>query len=200
MDDDERTEELGSLAAIYPEIQVDDDDPFGFTLEVPVNPATPVPVSFLAPSGQAPPNFDAASHAPGRVAAQSAGDGADVHQLSYLPSLVLKVCLPDGYPADSPPQITLSTSPQWLSRVTLKKLEDDSVRLWEEMLREVVMFAYINHIIESSENVFDSLDERGTLAVDSRHKIALLDYDMAAKRATFEKEIFHCGVCLGELP
>jgi E3 ubiquitin-protein ligase RNF14 len=65
------------------------------------------------------------------------------------------------------------------------------------MGRDMVGFTYIDHIQQAAENVFGLVGNKGGLEVDSQYKIAILDYDIKARRAAFEKETFACGVCLG---
>ncbi|KAF5657266.1 HFB30-like protein [Fusarium heterosporum] len=190
--DDPRHVELGSLEAIYPEIRRPDAaDPFTFEIDLPVEPAAPVTVTFPAAS--------APSHPGLATPAEAVGNGhheVDSLEVSYLPSLRLRVRLPDGYPVDVPPEIGVSTTPQWLTRETIKVLEDDGPRLWDEIGRDMVAFTYIDHIQRAAEDVFGTISPEGTLQVDSEHKLAVLDHDIKAKKAAFERETFDCGVCL----
>lgn len=187
--DDPRQDELGSLQAIFPEIQPDDRRPYCFTIELPVHPAKPVTVT-----------FPAAANAEDAAAAQllpGAEPRVDSHELSHLPAVVVRIDLPEGYPSEKPPNVSISTSPPWLTRDVTKKLEGDGQRLWEEMGRDMVVFTYIDHIQQASDDVFGMVDGNGTLEIDPSHKIAILDYDIEATRASFEKETFDCGICLG---
>ncbi|KAK6219747.1 RWD domain-containing protein [Colletotrichum tabaci] len=186
--DDPRQDELGSLQAIFPEIQPDDRRPYCFTIELPVHPAKPVTVT-----------FPAAANAEDAAAAQllpGAEPRVDSHELSHLPAVVIRIDLPEGYPSEKPPNVSISTSPPWLTRDVTKKLEGDGQRLWEEMGRDMVVFTYIDHIQQASDDVFGMVDGNGTLEIDPSHKIAILDYDIEATRASFEKETFDCGICL----
>ncbi|EMR71685.1 putative ring finger protein [Eutypa lata UCREL1] len=72
----------------------------------------------------------------------------------------------------------------------------DAERLWEDIGRDQVVFAYIDDVQQSTDNVFGLVDGEGTLEVAPEHKIAILDYDIKAKRKAFEKETFICGICL----
>ncbi|WYZ38885.1 hypothetical protein EsH8_III_000799 [Colletotrichum jinshuiense] len=185
--DDPRRDELSALQAIFPEIEPDDKNPFCFTIELPVHPANPVTVAFPAASNA---DVPAASQLPGiepRV---------DSHELSHLPAVAVRIDLPKGYPSEKPPRVSISTSPPWLSKVVTTKLEDDGPRLWEEMGRDMVAFTYIDHVQQAADDVFGMVDGTGALEIDPLHKIAILDYDIEAARASFEKETFDCGVCL----
>ncbi|EWG48092.1 hypothetical protein FVEG_08006 [Fusarium verticillioides 7600] len=190
--DDPRLIELGSIEAIYPEIRRPDaKDPFTFEVDLPVEPAAPVTVNFPAASAPAHPGLTTLGQA-----TENAQPEVDSLKVSYLPPLRLRVSLPEGYPTDAPPDIVVSTIPQWLSRETIKRLEDDGPRLWDEIGRDMVAFTYIDHIQRAAEDVFGTISPEGTLQVDPEHKLAVLDHDIKAKKAAFEKETFDCGVCL----
>ncbi|KAH6892125.1 RWD domain-containing protein [Thelonectria olida] len=191
--DDLRHVELGTLKAIYPEIRrPDEKDPFTFEIDLPVEPTAPVTVTFPAASATALPVLNVA----GGPSVDNALPEVDSLNVSHLPSLCLRIHLPDGYPVDAPPQITISAKPQWLEPDTVKRLEGDGPRLWDEIGRDMVAFMYIDHVQQAAEDVFGTITPEGTLQMDAEHKLAVLDYDIKAKKAAFEKETFECGVCL----
>lgn len=198
--EDQRDVELSSLFAIFPEIrQKFENDPYTIVLEVPVNPTKSVAVLFPAATEGTGLNPVAAQ------AANGAFDGPlnaniESHELSHLPAVHLEISLPPGYPAEQPPAVSVSTSPPWLPQETGKELEATSVRLWEDLGRDLVVFTYIDHVQQSADDVFGLANEKGTLEIDPQHKIAILDYDIQAKRDAFEKGTFDCGVCLGIIP
>ena len=199
--------ELETLVAIFPEIQrPDQKPPFTFRLELPVEPGKPVTVTFPALSSTLPLTTAVDAAQGGLGASTSNQDGPSVVvrvaedscQVTYLPPLDLRMSLPDGYPAHLPPLVSISTSPQWLSPSVIRKLEEDGPRLWEECGRDSTAYAYIDHLQHAAEDVFGSITAEGCLTVASEHKLAVLDYDIKAKRVAFENETFECGVCLGE--
>lgn len=193
--DDLRHTELDTLQAIFPEIHRPDEakDPFTFEIELPVQPAAPVTVTFPAATG----NDTAVIAGPGG-AAQNGQSEEDSLQVSHLPSLMLRISLPEGYPPDRPPAVRISTEPPWLSQDTISKLESDAPRLWEEMGRDMVAYTYIDHVQHAADGVFGAISADGTLEVASQHKLAVLDHDIKAKKEAFEKETFDCGICLGK--
>ncbi|KAJ6438584.1 RING finger protein [Purpureocillium lavendulum] len=200
-DDDPRYMELETLEAIFPEIRRPDDaSGFVFDLELPVRPAEPVTVLFpaasAAPDDGQPAAASPASSSTSAPVAAPVAEPVDSLLVSHLPPVSLRIVLPDGYPADKPPVISISTTPQWLSRETLAGLEADGPRLWDEAGRDLVAYSYIDHVHRAAEDVFGAITPEGTLAVPPEHKLAVLDYDIKAKRAAFEKETFECGVCL----
>ncbi|KAI1096739.1 RWD-domain-containing protein [Rostrohypoxylon terebratum] len=189
--DDVRQEELSTIAAIYPELQVDENDPNTVSLELPVSLSNPVTVLFPA-AENAPPVESAQEQNPQNLAEVA----LESHTLSYLPSLQVRIQLPDGYPHEKPPKVTISTTPLWLSQELLTKLEDDISTLWEEFGRDQVVFTYIDNLQQLTENVFGLIDEKGCLEIAPEHQIAILDHDIKSKQRAFEKETFDCGICL----
>ncbi|KAL5364791.1 RWD domain-containing protein [Aspergillus floccosus] len=209
--EDDRSMELSSITAIFPEIAVDPSVPFRATLDLPVKPATPLRVCFHQqeeaefPTVLTPPTSldvsevgfgpESTSHP---LRDDSAADAdKDIHVLSHLPPLRLRIDLPDGYPADRPPVIKLSTDPSWLPEPTLSRLIDDGKRLWEECGRSLVIYSYIDHLQQLADTAFEIDDiADGGLQITRSLKVALLDFNNKAERAKFEQETFECGVCL----
>jgi E3 ubiquitin-protein ligase RNF14 len=68
--------------------------------------------------------------------------------------------------------------------------------MWEEFGHSQVVFAYIDHLQQSAENAFGMVADGETLEILQDYKISLLDYDVKATQAAFEKETFDCSVCL----
>ncbi|KAI0600465.1 RWD domain-containing protein [Biscogniauxia sp. FL1348] len=189
MEEDVREVELSTIAAIYPELQIDENDPYKISLELPVSLVKPLTVLFPAATEAAAPV--ASSQAPPPPV-----QNVDSQPLSNLPALQVNIALPDGYPQDKPPNVTISTSPPWLSTHILQKLEGGAEKLWEEIGRDQVIFTYIDDLQRSAEDVFGLVDSSGTLEVSPEHKIAILDYDIKAKQKAFDRETFDCGICL----
>lgn len=206
--DDERTIELSSIAAIFPEIVFDPHSPYHASLEIPVSPAAPLKIQFQHLPGSSFPTLptpptSAEPDADDQNAVINNGPEGkdrgppDVHELVHLPSLLLKMNLPEGYPVEKPPTFELSSLPHWIPEVTLQRLTRDGARLWEELGRDQVVFTYIDHLQQAIEAGFDlakDLDKDFTLSGDL--KIALLDYNLKAKREAFERQTFECGICL----
>ncbi|CAK7205428.1 hypothetical protein SEUCBS139899_008199 [Sporothrix eucalyptigena] len=206
---DLRAVEISTLRAIYPELVVGAEDKYTFTLEVPVNPANVVTVAFPATgiiegAAPTPTSPNAGSYAAAAVAASEAGvsgtqenRAVDTHLLAYLPSLHLQVTLPESYPEEKPPHVAVTAVPPWLPSTVAELLENDCTRLWEEMGHDQVVFSYVDHIQQAADDrVFGLVNKNGYLAVDMEHKVAILNYDVAAKQAAFDKETFGCGICL----
>ena len=194
--DDERAIEISSVAAIYPEIVIDSSKPFSAIIDIPVEPIEPLAVRFPITADQeirlpTPPPSDEASHATAEVSVE------DVQRFSHLPPLTLSISLPDGYPSQTPPYVRLYTEPRWLPEQRLQELKDSARTIWEEMGRDQVVFAYIDHLREVAENAFGLVKENGEyLVVSNELKLALLDFDLKAKRAKFEAGSYVCGICL----
>ncbi|KIW92838.1 uncharacterized protein Z519_06687 [Cladophialophora bantiana CBS 173.52] len=201
--EDERAIELSTIAAIYPELVVDDQDPYTATLDLAVTPVRPLRILFQPSTDSAPPILPTPPTSPeqsqndsgAKLALQQPVLPLDAHELSHLPPLSLRISLPVGYPATKPPVISVSVTPQWLSRPVLKRLKDDCARLWEELGKDQVVYAYIDHVQQEAEQAF-GLAGGMDVELSSDLKLALLDFDLKTKREHFEKETFDCGICL----
>ncbi|RDW56827.1 hypothetical protein BP5796_12894 [Coleophoma crateriformis] len=178
--EDERSAELSIISAIFEELVVDDEEPFSAFISLPVAPSTPLAVSF----------HSASAYSGAGLAIEA------IQHLSNLPPLGLHITLPKGYPSKLPPVFKLSTTPQWLPTHTLKQMEAVGRQLWENLGHEQVVYAYIDYLQQEVENSFGVLDKTVALQIPEEHKVVLLDFDMHAKRAAFEKETFNCSICL----
>ena len=206
--DDERALELSTIAAIYPELKIETIlDQIAAEIDISVEPIEQIPVHFPAADGAppgglpTPPNsLDEGIRQTQQVEGHEQRNPTtdDAHRLSYLPPLNLSIVLPQGYPVYQPPQVHLESQYSWLPVEKLRELEAAVNILWEESGKDQVVFSYIDHIRESAERGFDSANNaRGRLEVSSDLKIALLDFDLKARRAKFEQQTFDCGICLG---
>jgi E3 ubiquitin-protein ligase RNF14 len=189
VDDDERAEELSSLQAIFPdELVVDPAAPYIASIDLPVALQDPVSVVFPPLTEPAPPVL---------LPGSTSSSRRDIHRLSFLPPLHLEIALPEGYPADEPPHVKLTAQAEWISHNTLTSLEKEAVTLWEDYGHGQVLFSYISLLQEAAERAFDLTDGyTGEVELPHSTKIALLDYDIKAKRQKFEKQTFDCSVCL----
>ena len=201
--EDERQIELDCISAIFPEIVMGPNEPFTATIDLPVNPRNAVKVYFPTSADGAvqtpfptPPRSATSGHEDGQTAIDPANN-VESHNLSYLPSLQLHINLPEGYPTTCPPKFELSTFPAWLSREELDELQANGDLLWEEADHSEIVFGYIDSLQQAAENAF-GYGEGKVLEVPQEYKISLLDYDIKATQAAFDKETFDCGVCLGK--
>jgi E3 ubiquitin-protein ligase RNF14 len=193
-DNDPRSEELSSLSAIFPEIQYPNPkDQYTIALELPVTPSDPVTVFFPAVADNSAANGENGQKTAGPVQPPV----IDSHKVAHFPPLRLEITFGPKYPDEEPPKASISTSPPGLPDFTIKRLENDATRIWEETGMDIAGYAYIDHIQQATSNVFGLVDDSGTLMVDSSHKIAILDYDIQARQAKFDRGTYECGVCLG---
>lgn len=206
--DDERIIELSSIAAIFPEIVLDRNSHYQASLDISVSPAAPLKICFqhlaetsllnlpTPPTSTEPDTEDLDAALKDDPRQKNQGTAA-VHELVHLPSLNLKIYLPEGYPAETAPVFELSSCPAWVPEATLQRLTRDGVRLWEELGRDQVIFTYIDHLQQAAEAGFDLAKDLGReFTLSGELEIALLDYDLKSKREVFEKETFDCGICL----
>lgn len=182
-EDDERTIELSALQAIFPELIIDEKQPFTATLELPVAPSEPAPIVFKNASDKSPIEVDRK---------------LQIHRLSYLPNIHIRITLPEGYPAENPPVLELSATPKWLSPEKIDGLLAQCEQFWEDMGRDQVLYLFIDHIQDSALGAFGLLGGKEYLQLSPDLEIELLDHDKSAKQAEFDRQSFDCGICLGE--
>ncbi|RAL08335.1 RBR-type E3 ubiquitin transferase [Aspergillus homomorphus CBS 101889] len=207
--EDDRSVELSSIAAIFPEIKIDPATPYKASLDILVKPSTPVRVCFR-PQQQPEAEFPAVLTPPTSVDASEPGfpykteeriapaePETDVHVIAHFPPLCLEIELPQGYPAERAPLFNLETNPSWLPPSILSKILDDGKRLWEECGRDLVVYTYIDHLQQLGDMGFGFGDSAcGEMILSRDLKIALLDFNSKAEQEKFEQETFECGVCL----
>lgn len=195
---DERDEELSSITAIFPELQLEENSHLAI-LDIEVIPSTPLKMTFQPEVLPIPPPRLHQPDATDRVdpvqyaqVAAAALAPPDVHSISYLPSLHLHITLPEGYPEEKPPQVELTSSPAWLSQEKLAELASQAAHLWEDYGRSQVVYGYIDFLQQEAEKAF------GLESLELAHalKKQILGHDRTVKRQKFEQETFSCGVCL----
>jgi E3 ubiquitin-protein ligase RNF14 len=201
-DDDERATELHSVSAIYPEIVIDTKSLYIASLDLAVTPLVPIKIDFQpsadsnAPQLPTPPNSnEQGDDLAARSQTAPPETAVDEHELAHLPPLIVQITLPEQYPANAPPTIHLSSTPPWIPQKTLKSLEDDCQKLWEEWGRAEVVYTYIDHLSQAAENAFQVGHTQG-LQLSSDMKLVLLDFDLKSKRERFENVTYNCGICL----
>ncbi|KAI4215159.1 MAG: hypothetical protein LQ351_002474 [Letrouitia transgressa] len=205
--EDERAVELSSVSAIYPELVKDLDRPFSASISIPVELIDPLAIVFpsvpgatATPAQPTPPRSDENKSSQEFILQEASLDPSlDVHLLSHLPPLQLHISLPDGYPNDHPPVLHLDFEISWLPKNRLQELEAAGAVLWEDCGRAQMIFSYIDHLREGAESGFGLAKAKGKgrpWEMSSPLKLALLDFDVSAKRAQFEQQTFDCEICL----
>jgi len=207
-DDDERTIELSSIEAIYPELVLNPAKPYAATLDLPVTPYKPLRIYFQSststvPAGLlTPPTTEGTETVDIRVTSADPAPLAnalkvDVHELAHLPPLKIDISLPNGYPQLNPPIVAIRSDPSWLPEKTLKEIQGKCIELWQECGQDQVLFTFIDHIQQEAEKAFGlpgGTDQEFKLPSDL--KLILLDYDLKCKQERFDNETFDCGICL----
>ena len=187
--DDERSAELEALAAIFPELIIlpydRKDDVYQASLQLDIEPSNPVQIT-------TPKSNDVATTL---VDGNGVQDN-EIHDLKHLPPLKIDIALPSTYPHLKSPSIQLESEDAWLPAEKMRHLSSEANNLWEATGREQVLFSYIDYIREQADDAFGI---RGVFAVPPALKLILLDFDLNAKKAKFERGTYDCGVCLGKL-
>ncbi|OWF45776.1 E3 ubiquitin-protein ligase RNF14-like [Mizuhopecten yessoensis] len=141
----------------------------------------------------------------------------EVHEVKFLPPVILNFQLPADYPSCSPPQFTLSC--KWLNRKQLTALCHKLDEIWEENKGNEILFMWTSFLAEETmeflgvestidlTNAFDSrkgsdTEPRAIQDIGSRDRLipVVLDYDKQEKQCQFEKTMFQCKVCFSDRP
>lgn len=194
---DERSEELETLSAIYPELITDtsNHDAFSAQIEIPVAPTEPLLVRFI-PSTNSGQVMKKDSRRDSVPSVRKAFVERDVH-LSHLPPITLFAKLTPNYPTSDPPEVRLESRLGWLSKDLIVELEQEAAKLWEDSGRCQILFAYIDHVQQAAERGFDICSSAdGCLVLSSSFESDLVGYDAQKKQELFEAGTYDCGVCL----
>ncbi len=206
--EDEREIELSSLAAIFPELIRDSNDPHSITIEIPVTSTKP----FIIKSRKTPAQTTGVVSLPTPPASENEASGHKVeqnmlsarpdqqHHLSHLSPLSLRCRLEDGYPDERPPTFEMTTEPSWLPSKTIHHLVEDGKKMWEDLGKGPMLYDFIDHLQRAAEDVFDLVDPKGMLQLElgPETEVALIDFDRDAQQKEFEKGTFECGICLSK--
>lgn len=201
--EDERDEELSSISAIFPELCIDPLDRHSACLELPVAPCTPLQVAF-SPAGHISHTLSEVDLKQQEGIHRGRPNEATEHchhtecqSFTRLPSLHLRISLPDGYPETVAPRFKLHTYPDWLPKRDIDRLQDAGTHLWEECGRSQTVFAYVDFLQHEAESAFGLLTSKSPkLVLPETLKGTLQNFDEKAQRDLFEQGTFDCGVCL----
>ncbi|XP_064637638.1 E3 ubiquitin-protein ligase RNF14-like isoform X2 [Lineus longissimus] len=72
----------------------------------------------------------------------------DLHEVEYLPPIILNFQLPANYPSESPPKYTVSC--KWLTRQQLTRLCHQLDKIWEENVEMVILFSWFTFLKEET--------------------------------------------------
>ena len=188
-DQDEREIELLSLSAIYPEL-VFDISTKSASLELPIAPADGLIVRFT-PDHPDQSGSTEAAHRSGAPHVER-----DV-RLSHLPSLLLQIALPRKYPAESPPEVHLSSQRGWLPQSKVAELEREAETLWQEYCCGPILFVYIEHLTECALRGLDfDQTAAGCLVLSDELAQDLAKFDAESKISVFHAGTYDCGICI----
>ena len=193
--DDERDEELSSIAAIFPELCLSPDNSHTATLSLEVSPSAPLATKFR----QLQPVNGAVLDLSGSGLARPPDRNHDIDALcevclfQNLPALQLHITLPDGYPEEQPPKLNISSS--WLPPSVIFRLDQAGQDLWEEYGRSQCVYAFIDLLQQEADGGFGFTQDTPLVLSLSRRE-TLVEFDTTAQRKKFDQATYDCGICL----
>ncbi|ODV94503.1 hypothetical protein PACTADRAFT_77085 [Pachysolen tannophilus NRRL Y-2460] len=177
---DIRSQELDSIKAIYPEAVLSKKR-FCGTVDIMV--VTDDPVTVVLKSGkEAKVGIEAKEQQMKEVKAK----------IHYLPSLVFQFKLPQGYPYQSPPIISLLSS--WIPSATIGHLNLELLRLWESF-HDLVIFTMIDFLQEKASNLFDLAQDNIYFTTSKMTFDNFKEFDKYSILQKFNNETFTCDIC-----
>lgn len=127
---------------------------------------------------------------------------ADSLTISNLTPLKCHFALPDGYPAENPPTVSITGGKGWINEHIIDRITSELLEIWN-MSHEVVLYSYIDKMMTmASLDAFGIVDTTTrSLTVGSKASFeTLAAADRHAKKQHFDSEMFQCGICLMEKP
>ena len=173
----DQQDELSALQSIFPDEFAVSKSAYPIQVSLPIHVCTPLAMASTSPTT--------------KIQRSKRGTAQSSVAISHLPPLVIAFALPPTYPSSSPPLVRLQCDHGWVPQTILISLEHDIERLWEECGRTAVLFSFITHVQEASQDGFGL--ER--LHVSPDLQATLLAYDAEAARQDFCKSSFTCGIC-----
>ncbi|KAG7910988.1 hypothetical protein KL906_001368 [Ogataea polymorpha] len=159
-------EEFESLAAIYPEIQLDPESRSGKLL---------IPVALEA------------------LLKVQMAETETCHEIANLSPIELAFSLPERYPHQEPPDIRLEGC-QWLDPVSKESILAELTGIWQDF-QDIVLFSVIDYLKEHSQNAFGTLDFTQPLVLPKQTYLQFLEADARAKQLEFNLQTFTCEIC-----
>ncbi|CCU82850.1 unnamed protein product [Blumeria hordei] len=192
--EEERLVELECVASIFPEIQLDPQNPYSLTIDLPVNPVKSINTIFTSSGIE---DFRGInSDSPNEQKPLAVSAPVEQFKLSHLPSLRIQIILPEGYPENAPPEVKLSMSMQWLTNIEINDLRKSAQRIWSQHHGGNVVYDIIDSLQQSADNAFGYAQEDKTLQVNEEMRIPLLDYNITEIQKAFGRATHYCDICL----
>ena len=119
----------------------------------------------------------------------------DEIMVRYLPPIILRVSLPEGYPEKSPPEFTIDNT--WMTDEGKKLISESLIKVRDDNIGQVILYDWITHI---QDNVLNLLKISDKLYVDSDEKLNLIEeYNNCMLRKEYDSAIHKCEICLTDL-
>ncbi|KAI5952751.1 hypothetical protein KGF54_003618 [Candida jiufengensis] len=116
-------------------------------------------------------------------------------EIHSLPPINLKFKLPNGYPHEVPPSITISSSSLSIDNAT--KLKSSLIQLWDD-IKDTVIFNFIDHIQDIVQNSLDELLPSTIDVEDYEEFNTILKLDSKSKTDEFNSQTYTCEICQTE--
>ncbi|KAH3668198.1 hypothetical protein OGAPHI_001952 [Ogataea philodendri] len=159
-------EELESLKAIFPEIQLDRTSRSG-KLFIPVELESDLEIRL--------------------------SNMAESQTISFLSPIELRFSLPRDYPHDKPPNLEIFGA-EWLEPFQKDSLVADLIGIWEDF-HDIVLFSIIDYLKEHSQRAFGIFDLAKPLILEKDQYEQFIKLNVHEKQKQFNLQTFECEIC-----
>lgn len=177
---EEVAEELDSIHAIFPELEIRADLRL-CSIRLPVNLESPIFLE-LQESGENDIKFVS---------------GHKRTCLKHLPAILCKFIIPAKYPNEEPPIVVFENVASWLPNWKLEEIIKDLDRLWDSF-KDAVIFSYIDYIKSNCETGFGLFQDKKFIVHDEEKFKYLVEENEREENEIFNNTTFTCEICQSE--
>lgn len=114
-------------------------------------------------------------------------------KIAYLPSAWLEFSLPDRYPEEKPPNLSLSCS--WLPEEKIEQLLQECLSIWESHRPDIVIFTILDYLTGQSYELFGVYDASAIDATSETQYLEFVEQNAEAMAKRFSEKTFACQIC-----
>ena len=169
--DDIGVQELQSCQAIYPKSSIDLTHKYG-SIDIPIKIDTPFNLQL------------------------SEGSNILIHQnIEHLPPIVLTFSLPENYPYEEPPQLTLTS--EVLSPEKVAQLAGSLAQIWLDY-KDQVIFSLIDYLHEQVQSNLGLLIGTSLDVTNPELYYKYINYNKQCLQQEFNDSIIRCDICCND--
>lgn len=118
-------------------------------------------------------------------------------EVDNLPSIKLRISIPETYPYESPPVIELDNVSKWIDEDKLKEIYTELFQIWENF-KDAVIYSYIDYIKTNSELAFGIFNDDLFEINDDDLLLYFMNENESANELIFNELTILCEICQNE--